>query len=395
MEAEDRYQQVLFGVDTVNWILGAGKESRSRMFADSVLKEHEDEKVNIFYVGALTNELGDLDATVIVNDLPTLIVDDYRSQTDNAYLHPLQEMTLGEAIVIVAMIGDSAYCNFFISHQNPAIRLAAAATTRNSKVLDYLSYDPCVLVRTAVAVSDFTASDTKTRLRKDPFWHVQRRTLYGNTAEIDEFDSKRALIDSGEIDPDFPEFRLTDCACVEDDFGYQNFNHFFHETEDLFVPNLPSGLSEKIREFDSWYWGTQPFPDPKSDYLIYSVDYLKTKIPDQFAINHWGHGINSYGLNLRIAIDNLAIMGQVGWYGVYNDSQKCRQAWNDMAREIDELIQARERKYSPEFRVRDYLIVYSDFRLTNPELWVRSESEWVQMEEVQSLSDIAKIVNKK
>lgn len=394
MDGTDRYQQLLSGVETVNWIQGAGKDSRVRMFADSVLKEQSDQKVNMYYVGALVNALEDIDSEVIINDLPTLIKDEEHPIAYEEYLHPLQEMTQGEANVLVAMTHDAEFRNQFIYNRNPVVRLAAAATTRDPSILENLSYDPCVLVRTAVAVNDSTASYTKDRLRRDPFWHVQRRTLYGNSDAVHEFDKKRKLIDSGEIEPENPDFWPIDCACVDDDFAYEYFNEVFHEDRELYVPNVPDGLAEKMREFDSWYWGTQPFPSPESDYLIASVEYLKTRIPDQYAVNHWGHGINSYGLNLRIAIGNLAIMGQVGWYGAYNDSQECRNSWDSFAREINELIQGRERKYSPEFRMRDFLIVYSDFRLSKPQLWIRNGSEWELKESVQTLSDIAKIVNK-
>ena len=390
----DKAEQLEFGVETVNWIQNAGKESRERMYADSVLKENADQKVNIYYVGALTNKLANHDAEVIVNDLHTLIRDERKSLPDERWLHPLQEMTIGEATAVVAMGDDEKFSNWSVTHSNPAIRLAAAAVSRSPEILDFLSYDPCVLVRTAVAVSDFTSSETKNRLRQDPFWHVQRRTYYGDAKAIAEFDNKRKMIDSEEIEPDEPEFWPGDCACVDVEFAYEDFNERFQVEEELFVPNLPEGLSEKMRKFDNWYWGTQPFPDPKTDYLIYSVDYLKNKIPDQYALNHWGHGMNSYGLNLRIAIGDLAIMAQVAWFGVFNESQKCREAWDDMARQIDELIQGKPRIYSEEFRQRDYLIVFSDFRLTYPELWVRNGSAWEKNESVSSLSDIAKIVNK-
>ena len=394
MDLYSKEEQVRLGVDSYNWIKGAGKESREHMFADSVINDYSDQSVSIFYVGVLLNRLGLHDGEVVVNDLPTLIEDNHHFNSDNRLLHPEQFMTMGEAIAAIALIDDESPGGRFSGSTNPALRLTAAAVTRDPELLEFLSFDPCVLVRTAVAVNDFTSKDTLSRLRRDPFWHVQRRTYYGDSDFLKEFDETRKLIDSGEIDPEQPDFWPVDCACIEEENSYEEFNEVFQEDEGLFVPNLPEGLAEKMREYDSWYWGTQPFPEPKSDYMLESIDYLKGKIPDQYGFNHCGHGVNSYSLNFRFAIGELAIISQVGWYGVYNDSQQRRDAWDKMAREIDELIQGKPRIFSPEFRVRDYLIVFSDFRLNQPELWVRNGTEWSSVESIQTLGDIAKIVNK-
>jgi hypothetical protein len=395
MDPVERYKQVLTGVETVNWIRGAGKQSRERMFADSVLNDFSGEYVSIFYVGALLNELMEIDGTVVVNDLPTLIIDEEIQSSSDFQLHPLQEMTLGEAITIVALSDEIEPGDRWSSNDNPAIRLAVAAVTKDSKVLDYLSTDPCMLVRTAVAVNDFTLGETKEKLRTDPFWHVQRRTLYGDSNAIRDFDEKRELIDLSIKQVGEREFWPIDCACVDKYEAYQDLNESLQDEEGIFVPNVPEGLSGKLRNYGDWEWSTQPFPDPKSDYLLASIEYLKTDIPDQFSINNWGHGLNSYSLNLRVAIGEIAIISQVGWYGVYNDSARCREAWDQMAREVDEMIQAKNRSFSSAFRLRDFLIIYSDFRLQRPELWMRRDSTWLQVKEVKTLRDISKYVNGK
>jgi hypothetical protein len=120
-----------------------------------------------------------------------------------------------------------------------------------------------------------------------------------------------------------------------------------------------------------------------------SAEYLKKAIPDQYAITLSGHGINRYGLNFRLAIGNLAILAQVGWYGAYNDPQSCKDAWNAMAHEIDEILQARTLNYSPEIRKRDFLIVYSDFRLDCSTLWKRQNDTWVIITDDKPLSEIS------
>lgn len=55
---------------------------------------------------------------------------------------------------------------------------------------------------------------------------------------------------------------------------------------------------------------------------------LDAGISPQLALNHAGHGINSYGLNLRMQIGPVLLVVQYGWGGVYMDTAETRDQWN-------------------------------------------------------------------
>jgi hypothetical protein len=88
-----------------------------------------------------------------------------------------------------------------------------AVSTRNPKLLSILSKDPCMVVRTIVALNTFTPSEVKLELRNDTFFDVRRRTFYDDDEAIDKFDAERDAINAGKIEaPDDDEWP-GHCVC--------------------------------------------------------------------------------------------------------------------------------------------------------------------------------------
>jgi hypothetical protein len=116
------------------------------------------------------------------------------------------------------------------------------------------------------------------------------------------------------------------------------------------------------------------------DYLLESVEYLKKPIPDQYSLNHAGHGVNSYSLNFRCAIGNIAILAQVGWGGVYMDSKDQADKWDEIQQVLSHILHRNSDFESNEIKMRKFLIVYSDFRLDEPELWSQSNQVWTKLD---------------
>jgi hypothetical protein len=116
------------------------------------------------------------------------------------------------------------------------------------------------------------------------------------------------------------------------------------------------------------------------DYLLESVEYLKRPIPDQYSLNHAGHGVNSYSLNFRCAIGNIAILAQVGWGGMYMDSKDQADKWDEIQQVLSHILLRNSDFESNEIKMRKFLIVYSDFRLDEPELWSQSNQVWEKLD---------------
>lgn len=404
LELEEKVSE---SVAEIEWIRGAGKRSRERMFADSVEEKYSQELVSIWFVREIIRRIGDQDAEVYFNDIESLITD---SANLEDLFHPMMNAPLGTILALLALPENVFTGDHFSASGNALVRATAAAISRDSEMLDYLSYDTCMVVRTIVAVNDMTERSTKDRLASDPFFDVRRRTLYGDSEAIESFDTKLRAVFNDQAESEFVDWRAFACSCSANEnnlsvqvrealaAGEQDFYELFVEEKELFVPNLPSGLSNRLREFDNSHWATQPFPAPSEDYLFKIDSYLRGVIPDQYSISHWGHGVNSYSLNFRFAMEELVILGQVAWFGAYNDAESCVQAWNEMAQYMDGIIQMKPRLFSEKPRQRDVLILFSDFRGSESGIWERDGARetgspgWSKIPESETLKDMVRIM---
>jgi len=205
-------EQVQAAIDAIEWIRGAGKEDRELMFATSIEKDFADEIVNIWFLSAVFNRLGDIDGEVLINDLPTLFINDLSSE-DQDWLHPEASLPMGTAIAIIGTIDYILPKNRWAKDPNSAVRITIAASTRNPELLSFLSNDSCMVVRTIVALNIATPAEIKMKLREDPFFHVRRRTYYGDRAGITRFDAERVAIDSGEVEAPSEDLWPGNCNC--------------------------------------------------------------------------------------------------------------------------------------------------------------------------------------
>jgi len=85
------------------------------------------------------------------------------------------------------------------------------------------------------------------------------------------------------------------------------------------LPPLVIGDSG-IYAYGPWSWGSN-FVSPMDMYM-FEIETIARRLIDHgpfFALNHAGHGVNSYGLNLAIAKGAVAAFVQHGYGGVYMD----------------------------------------------------------------------------
>lgn len=283
-------------------------------------------------------------------------------------------------LVIVKGLEEYGTLKFY-QHPNPGIRILVASKTKSKKILEFLSYDPCALVRGEVARNINTSEHTLDRLAGqgtghiDPFIYV--KNIFGEQDQKNKTFSMQDLVYNLE---------LGECSCSNTSPN-KNFEEFF-ESNDLETPPIANFLEKRIRHYGNWNWATQPFPHRMQDYSLESVEYLKGPIPDQYSLNHEGHGVNSYALNFRCAIGNIAIMAQVSWGGAYNDSQVQAKKWDEIQQILATILINNSDFETDEIKTRKFLIVYSNFRLDEPELWENKENNWEKLKFIHNWEQI-------
>ena len=287
----------------------------------------------------------------------------------------------GHALLVLVEGLDKFKDYSFHLHPNPGIKLLAAFNTESKEILEQLSYDRCALVRAEVAKNSNSSDETLDML-SGKYLHVKDPFLYVRQFFESEINTSETS-DTGDL---LYNLELGECACNKRDKNYK-FEEFF-ERVNLETPAIATFFERDITNYGNWNWATQPYPHRNQDYLMESVEYLKTPIPDQYSLNHAGHGVNSYSLNFRCAIGNIAIFAQVGWGGAYMDSKAQANRWDETQQMVSHILLRNSDFESNEIKMRKFLIVHSDFRLDEPELWIQSNLIWTKLDYIHDWDQI-------
>jgi hypothetical protein len=340
---------------------------------DVLVKEDDEvslsEFIRAFYKATEISE----DQLLIGNEV---FFDDFDGLDFNYEQHPEILMPYGPAFL--ALYGDPELVEEFglHLHENPGVRLLVAHMSKSADVLDLLSYDRCCMVRAQVAENLSTGKRALEMIAQDPFTYVR------------EIAAER-LID---FDPNSPhlvnDFEISECVCNEQ-LERPSLHDFFDE-HGLEIPATVQIFEEQATEFGDWHWATQPFPTRWQDYsLLETVEYLKGPIPDQYSLNHAGHGVNSYSLNFRFALGDLAIFAQTGWGGAYMDSDEQMRAWEEIEIRLSTIMLNTPVTGFDSSYIRKYLIVHSNFRINGAvEFWQHTEGQWTQLDQLKSFDAI-------
>lgn len=238
--------------------------------------------------------------------------------------------------------------------------------------------DRCVLVRVAIASSNFFSQEDSRVLQADSIGVVRNAT--GLSAESD-WDGESVL----------------SCRCEP---GLTELENLFGN-KDATVPNPGSGLTPFIRQVDDLAWSTQESPSPIEDYSFRPelVEYLKSPIPNQFSMGFAGHGMNSYALSSRFALGPFAGVFQVHWSGAFGDPVRQLEEWDeasDILQATLERIQWRDHSLlKPDFSLvkRDCVILYSALRgICEIHTRIGDTDEWEELE-CDSLDSLFAAVN--
>jgi hypothetical protein len=227
------------------------------------------------------------------------------------------------------------------------------------------SSDRCVLVRMAMAMSNFCSESDARILERDRLAVVR-----------EQFVSDSELSVGGDS--------TMTCGCTP---GYDELLHAF-EAKDSLVPDPGRGLRPAIRQVQDFAWATQPNPAPIIDYMfgVDALAYLKRSIPNQFSMGVDGHGINSYALSSRFVLGPFAGLIQVGW-GPLGGQGRQLELWeevSDLLQSTLERIQWRDHDLlKPDFSLkkRDCIILCSELRnIYEIHTRIGDTDEWDELE---------------
>jgi len=331
----------------------------------------EDDEVSLFeFIKAFYAASGLTEDPMLVGN--EVYFDEYYELNFDYEQHPEVIVPYGPAFL--AMLGDPKLVTEFELHlhENAGIRLIVAHMTKSAEILDHLSYDRCCMVRAVVAENKNGGERALKMLGQDPFTYVREIAL-------------EQLVDFDPMSPDLiNDFEISECVC-NNEIERPSIHDFFDE-HGLEIPITIQLFEEQATQFGSWHWATQPFPTRWQDYsLVETVNYLMGPIPDQYSLNHAGHGVNSYSLNFRFALGDLAIFAQSGWGGMYMDSDEQMRAWDELQLRLSHLLIKSPLDGFDSSYVRKYLLVYSEFRIEGKaELWQYIEGAWLQLTHLES-----------
>ena len=349
-------------------------ETLHQRYSPEVLVKEDDEVslsafIRAFYKATRVSE----NQLLIGNEV---YFEDFGELDFNYEQHP--EIVLPYGPAFLALIGDPDLVTEFglHLHENPGVRLIVAHMTTSEDVLDLLSYDRCCMVRAQVAENRNTGDRAIKMLGQDPFTYVREMAM-------------TRLVDFDPFSPELVnDFEISECVCNTDIERHSPDDVFFDLGMD--IPPVTQRFDEEIAEFGDWQWATQPFPTRWQDYMMNeTVEYLKGPVPDQYSLNHAGHGVNSYSLNFRFALGDLAIFAQTGWGGAYMQTDDQSRRWDDLQQSLCEIMLGAPLDGFDSSYIRKYLIVYSDFRIEGKiEFWQNADGNWSQLTQLSSFDAI-------
>jgi hypothetical protein len=222
----------------------------------------------------------------------------------------------------------------------------------DTRMLEALVWHPCNLVRFAVAGNKETPNRALMSLTFDPSWEVRAETL-----------EQRTWSERGESSytADDPRKPLSECQCGSTS-AVELMRRWFQKAALLPPAGIPRHLELLLAQQSDDAWSTQPMPIPIEDYKFSTVRYLSGPVPDQFAVNHAGHGANSYAISLRVVAGPVALLAQCLWGGVYTDVERSSEQWHEMRDTIRTILRRTEAPAQSGAHRRELVVSYSNFR---------------------------------
>jgi hypothetical protein len=146
---------------------------------------------------------------------------------------------------------------------------------------------------------------------------------------------------------------------------FESLNEFF-VSNGLDAPPFFDEVGRDIVELQpfSWMIASGTDLDEMADYLQEPVLELAVKpSKPEWSVNNAGHGMNSYGLNFRLLIEDILIVAQVGFGGAYMTLEKSQDDWNALMVSLHFLFEKAPRDIkAPVASQLSAVLRYSTFR---------------------------------
>ncbi|MGZ0212238.1 MAG: hypothetical protein ACKVI4_07140 [Actinomycetales bacterium] len=235
-----------------------------------------------------------------------------------------------------------------------SLRVIAALSRSDHELLSALAWDTCSMVRFAAAGNPDTPADLLISLRGDPVWEVREEARKNRAAGVSSSSIRVEQLAVARL-------AGADCACGSDSASEQMMSWFRRMK---LVPPFPPAkhLSLMLAQQSELSWATQPMPLAMDDYMFSTVDYLRGPVPDQFAVSHAGHGANSYSINLRVVLGQVALLAQSSWGGAFTDPVAAAESWQEVRSVYLWILRRTEKLPSSKAHVRERVVTYSNFR---------------------------------
>jgi hypothetical protein len=154
--------------------------------------------------------------------------------------------------------------------------------------------------------------------------------------------------------------------------GWQSLAESF-ERERLPVPAVPTDLRPALRQREFWCWATREVSSSDMylfrPYPVHGV--FAGHATDYIAVNHSGHGVNSYAITYQLVYRGLAIFTQVEWGGIYTDNDAAARRLTDVFDRCQNLTGLADRhEFTPESPWR-LLCLDSGLRDVSAVGWIR------------------------
>lgn len=134
----------------------------------------------------------------------------------------------------------------------------------------------------------------------------------------------------------------------------------------LDLPPFTDVVKNDIVELQPFSWMISAGTDlgAIADYMQGPVLALADKpTKPEWAVNHAGHGMNSYGLNFRLLVEDVLIVSQVGFGGAYMTLEQSQNDWNELMASLHFLFDNAPRDINvpvaPQLKA---VLRYSEFR---------------------------------
>ena len=142
--------------------------------------------------------------------------------------------------------------------------------------------------------------------------------------------------------------------------GIQEARRLLAEAK-LGFPPIPGGLERELKERGTWCFSTKPLEASPYDFAWWQERLRDPTEPNQLVLAHDGHGINSYAISYYLVHNDMRLLLQLAWGGVYMDPAQSTAQVRDAFSVLKEAWPRLEQRFADGARSDLRMFAHSDF----------------------------------